>query len=47
MPLREIDRIVDAIYALCRKCEKAGFAEGVKVGIQLEQGLTNVNVRQK
>lgn len=28
MPLREIDRIVDAIYALCRKYEKAGFAEG-------------------
>ena len=35
MPLWEMDRIVDAVCALCREHEKAGFLEGVKVGIQL------------
>ena len=35
MPLREMDRIVDAVCTLCREHEKAGFLEGVKVGIQL------------
>lgn len=33
MPLREMDRIVDAV---CIEHEKTGFVEGVKVGIQLE-----------
>ena len=37
MPLREMDRIVDAVCTLCREHEKAGFVEGVKVGIRLEQ----------
>ena len=37
MPLREMDRIVDAVCTLCREHEKAGFVEGVKVGIQLGQ----------
>lgn len=41
MPLREIDRIVDAVCTLCREHEKAGFVEGVKVGIWLEKELTN------
>ena len=36
MPLREMDRIVDAVCTLCREHGKAGFVEGVKVGIQLE-----------
>lgn len=36
MPLREMDRIVDAVCTLCREHEKAGFVEGIKVGIQLE-----------
>ena len=40
MPLREMDRIVDAVCTLCREHEKAGFMEGVKVGIQLEQEIT-------
>lgn len=35
MPLQEMDRIVDAVCTLCREHEKAGFAEGVKVGFQL------------
>ena len=37
MPLREMDRIVDAVRTLCREYEKAGFVEGVKVGILLDQ----------
>ena len=36
MPLREMDRIVDAVCTLCREHEKAGFVEGVKVGICLQ-----------
>lgn len=35
MPLREMDRIVDAVCTICREHEKAGFVEGVKVGIRL------------
>ena len=35
MTIREMDRIVDAVCTLCREHEKAGFAEGVKVGIML------------
>ena len=35
MPLREVDRIVDAVCTLCREHEKAGFTEGVKVGVLL------------
>ena len=35
MPLREMDQIVDAVCTLCREHEKAGFVEGMKVGIQL------------
>ena len=35
MPLREMDRIVDVVCTLCREHEKAGFVEGVKVGICL------------
>jgi hypothetical protein len=35
MPLREIDQIIYPVCKLCRDHEKAGFIEGVKVGIQL------------
>ena len=35
MPLREMDRIVDAVCILCREHEKAGFVEGVRLGVQL------------
>lgn len=41
MPLREIDRIVDAVCTLCREHERAGFTEGVKVGIRMEQELAS------
>ena len=37
MPLREMDRIVDVVCTLCREHEKAGFVEGVKVGIRLNE----------
>lgn len=39
MPLREIDRIVDVVCTLCREHERAGFLEGIKVGIRLDQEL--------
>ena len=39
MPLREMDRIVDVACTLCREHEKAGFVEGVKVGMQLDSEL--------
>ena len=35
MSLREMDRIIDVVCTLCREHEKAGFTEGVKVGIEL------------
>ena len=40
MPLREMDRIVDAVCALCTEHEKAGFVEGVITGIKLGQELS-------
>ena len=39
MPLREMDRIVDAVCTLCREHEQVGFMEGIKVGIRLEQEI--------
>ena len=38
-PLQEIDEIIYAVCSLCRDHEKAGFVEGVKVGIGLAQEL--------
>ena len=38
-PLQEIDEIFYAVCTLCRDHEKAGFIEGVKVGIGLGQEL--------
>lgn len=40
MPFREMDRITDPVCALCRDHERAGFVEGVKVGIHLSDELT-------
>ena len=40
MPLREMDRITDPVCALCRDHERAGFVEGVEVGILLAVELT-------
>ena len=36
-PLQEIDEIIYAVCTLCRDHEKAGFNEGIKVGISLEK----------
>ena len=33
--LKEIDEIIYAVCTLCRDHEKAGFIEGIKVGIRL------------
>ena len=38
-PLQEIDEIIYAVCTLCRDHERAGFVEGVKVGIGLGQEL--------
>ena len=41
MDLREMDRIIYPVCKLCRDHEKAGFIEGVKVGILLQLELSN------
>ena len=38
-PLQEIDEIIYAVCTLCRDHEKAGFIEGVKVGMSLVKVL--------
>lgn len=38
-PLKEIDEIIYAVYPLCRDHEKAGFIEGIKVGMNLASEL--------
>ena len=38
-PLKEIDEIIYTVCALCRDHEKAGFIEGVKVGMRLAMEL--------
>ena len=39
MPLREMDRVIYPVCKLCRDHEQAGFIEGIKIGIRLEQEL--------
>ena len=39
MPLREMDRIIYPVCKLCRDHERAGFTEGIKVGIRLREEL--------
>ena len=39
IPLKEIDKIIYAVCTLCRDHEKAGFIEGVKVGMSLEKEM--------
>ena len=38
-PLQEIDEIIYAVCTLCRDHEKAGFVEGIKVGMGLANEL--------
>jgi len=40
MPLREMDSIIYPVCKLCRDHERAGFVEGVKIGILLRSELT-------
>ena len=37
MPLREMDQIVYPVCKLCRDHEKAGFIEGIHLGVLLAQ----------
>ena len=39
MSLREMDKIIYPVCKLCRDHEKAGFVEGVKIGIKLSKEL--------
>ena len=39
-PLQEIDEIIYTVCTLCRDHEKAGFVEGVKVGMSLARELS-------
>ena len=39
MPLREMDKIIYPVCKLCRDHERAGFVEGIKIGIRLAQEL--------
>ena len=39
MPLREMDKIIYPVCTLCRDHEKAGFIEGIKIGIRLRNEL--------
>ena len=38
--LWEMDQILDPVCILCRDHERAGFVEGVKVGVMLAQELS-------
>ena len=38
--LQEMDQILDPVCILCRDHERAGFVEGVKVGVMLAQELS-------
>ena len=40
MELRETDRIIYPVCKLCRDHERAGFIEGIKMGILLQAELT-------
>lgn len=40
MTLREMDRVIYPVCTLCRDHEKAGFIEGVKIGIRLSKEIT-------
>ena len=42
MPLREMDKVIYPVCKLCRDHEKAGFIEGIRLGVFLAQELTEV-----
>ena len=41
LSLRDMDKIIDVVCALCSDHEKAGFIEGIKLGIRLDQELSS------
>lgn len=40
MTLKEMDRVIYPVCTLCRDHEKAGFVEGIKVGILLANEIS-------
>ena len=42
--LAEIDEVINPVCALCREYEKAGFTEGVKIGIRLRDELCSTTI---
>ena len=44
MPLREIDQIVYPVCRLCRDHERAGFIEGIRLGVLLAHELSGVQL---
>ena len=41
VPIPDMDGVIDIVCSLCWEHEKVGFVEGIKVGIRLEQELTD------
>jgi len=41
MSLREMDQIIYSVCKLCRDHERAGFVEGIKIGIRLREEVTD------
>lgn len=39
MPLQEVDRVIYPVCTLCCDHERAGFVEGVKVGMRMKEEL--------
>ena len=39
MPLQEVDRVIYPVCTLCRDHERAGFVEGVRMGVLLVKEL--------
>lgn len=40
MELREMDKIIYPVCALCRDHQRSGFVEGIKIGSRLEKELS-------
>ena len=41
LPLQEVDRVIYPVCTLCRDHERAGFVEGVKIGVRLSSELND------
>ena len=44
MPIREMDQIVHPVCRLCRDHERAGFVEGIRLGVLLAHELGGVEL---